>query len=225
MYALLSGLNAATVGIIALAAVQLSQKAITDKITSILVFLGATAGMLYNALWYFPLLMFLGGTAATVWDYRWGHKVFRRLRRNTEAIDRDHEAADNSVELNEGVSSNVPGSRNRARSTHSEQNSGGDHANLPTENEDRTVPAWIEMRVLSWRLGITVIACFFVIFMIIMIIRGTLMHRPRGFNLFANLFLAGIYSHRMVLLQRKVTLPAGTIIFGGGPVVIPLLRE
>jgi chromate transport protein ChrA len=49
-YALLSGLNSATVGIIALAAVQLSTKAITDTLTRILVFLGATAGMLYNAL-------------------------------------------------------------------------------------------------------------------------------------------------------------------------------
>ncbi|KAL9561828.1 hypothetical protein ACKAV7_014090 [Fusarium commune] len=50
VYALLSGLNAATVGIIVLVAVQLSEKAITDKITCILVFLGASAGMMYNAL-------------------------------------------------------------------------------------------------------------------------------------------------------------------------------
>ena len=40
-----------------------------------------------------------------------------------------------------------------------------------------------------------------------MILRGTLKSPPRGFSLFANLYLAG------------------TIIFGGGPVVIPLLRE
>lgn len=46
VYALLSGLNAAIVGIIALAAVQLAQKAITDKLTRILVFLGATAGLM-----------------------------------------------------------------------------------------------------------------------------------------------------------------------------------
>jgi chromate transport protein ChrA len=50
-YALLSGLNAATVGIVLLTAVQLSQKSITDKVTRILVFLGASAGLLYNALW------------------------------------------------------------------------------------------------------------------------------------------------------------------------------
>jgi len=191
VYALLSGLNAATVGIIALAAVQLSQKAITDKLTRILVFLGATAGMLYNALWYFPLLMFAGGTAAIVWDYRWGHKLFRRLRRNTETINRHHEAAPDSMEVDEGVSSNVPVRRNQARSSNSERMSRGDDADLSIEDENRSVPASIEMRVLSWRLGITVIACFFVTFMIIMIVRGTLKDRPRGFNLFANLYLAG----------------------------------
>lgn len=51
VYALLSGLNAATVGIIALAAVQLSKRAITDKLTRFLVYLGGIMGMLYTALW------------------------------------------------------------------------------------------------------------------------------------------------------------------------------
>ncbi|KAL6405415.1 hypothetical protein AUP68_11169 [Ilyonectria robusta] len=48
VYTLLSGLNAATVGIIVLAAVQLSEKAVTDNITRVLVFLGAAAGIMYN---------------------------------------------------------------------------------------------------------------------------------------------------------------------------------
>jgi chromate transport protein ChrA len=39
-----------------------------------------------------------------------------------------------------------------------------------------------------------------------MVIRSTLLNRPLSFDLFANMYLAG------------------TIIFGGGPVVIPLLR-
>lgn len=51
-YALLSGLNAATVGIIALAAVRLSQRAISDKITRLLVYLCGGVGMLYSALWF-----------------------------------------------------------------------------------------------------------------------------------------------------------------------------
>jgi hypothetical protein len=65
---LLLGMNAATVGIIALAAVQLAEKAITDKTTRILVILGACAGLCYNALWYFPTLIAIGGLVAIVWD-------------------------------------------------------------------------------------------------------------------------------------------------------------
>lgn len=59
----------------------------------------------------------------------------------------------------------------------------------------------------SWKLGITIILAFFATFIITMALRGTLHSPSRGFSLFANLYLAG------------------TIIFGGGPVVIPLLRE
>ncbi|GJN82799.1 hypothetical protein PLIIFM63780_006344 [Purpureocillium lilacinum] len=147
VYALLSGLNASTVGIIVLAAVQLSEKAITDKMTRILVFLGAAAGMLYNALWYFPLLMFLAGVSTVVHDQRWLHKP-----------------------------------------------------------EPRTIPP--ERRLnFSWKFGLSVIVCFLVTFIVIMVLRGTLQAKSLLFSFFANMYLAG------------------TIIFGGGPVVIPLLRE
>ena len=194
MYALLTGLNAATVGIIALAAVQLSQKAITDKLTRILVFLGATAGMLYNALWYFPLLMFVGGITTIIWDHRWGHKLLRSLRPNTEATNRDSEANVNSVDMRGAAPSNPSIRRNPTRSTHPDRIPRGNDVDLPDEDEERTVPASMEMRVFSWEFGVTVIACFFVTFTIIMILRGVLKNRPRGFNLFANLYLAGTWS-------------------------------
>jgi chromate transport protein ChrA len=50
VYALLSGLNAGTVGIIAVAATQLSAGAIKDKMTRLILTVGACAGLLYNAL-------------------------------------------------------------------------------------------------------------------------------------------------------------------------------
>ena len=225
MYALLTGLNAATVGIIALAAVQLSQKAITDKLTRILVFLGATAGMLYNALWYFPLLMFFGGTSTIIWDYGWGHKLFRRLRPKTEATNRDSEANVDSVEMREAAPINPSIRRNPTRSAHPDQIPRANDVNPPDEDEERTVPASMEMRVFSWKFGVTVIACFFVTFTIIMILRGVLNNRPRGFNLFANLYLAGTWSRHFQSLKMGLMKWTGTIIFGGGPVVIPLLRE
>jgi chromate transport protein ChrA len=101
VYALLSGLNSATVGIIALAAVQLSQKAITDKLSRILVFFGATAGLLYNALWYFPVLMVAGGLSAVIWDYRWLHNLARRLQKPKRQpnSEQDVEATETATEL------------------------------------------------------------------------------------------------------------------------------
>jgi chromate transport protein ChrA len=74
VYALLSGLNASTVSIIALAAVQLAEKAIRDRLTRIQVITGACAGLCYDSLWYFPLLMVLGGIASVIWDGWMAHR-------------------------------------------------------------------------------------------------------------------------------------------------------
>ena len=68
VYALLSGLNAATVGVIAFAAVQLATKAITDPLSRLIVVFSACAGLCYNALWYFPVLMVGSGLTTVVWD-------------------------------------------------------------------------------------------------------------------------------------------------------------
>lgn len=70
VYALLSGLNAATVGVIALSAVQLSRKAISDQLTRLLVVFGGCAGLCYNSLWYFPVLIIIGGLTTLCWDFR-----------------------------------------------------------------------------------------------------------------------------------------------------------
>lgn len=83
VYALLSGLNASTVGIIALAAVQLAEKAIKDRLTRLLVILGACAGLCYNALWYFPLLMAIGGITTVVWDL-WMRATVGRIKAGFE---------------------------------------------------------------------------------------------------------------------------------------------
>lgn len=70
----------------------------------------------------------------------------------------------------------------------------------------RVVPRQRELNV-SWKFGVVLIAGFFTTFIVTMVLRGVLSHRPILFSLFSNLYLAG------------------TIIFGGGPVVVPLLRQ
>ena len=79
VYALLSGLNAATVGVIAFAAVQLATKAITDPLSRLIVVFSACAGLCYNALWYFPILMVGSGISTVVWDL-WARNFVRKLK-------------------------------------------------------------------------------------------------------------------------------------------------
>jgi hypothetical protein len=120
VYALLSGLNASTVGIIALAAVQLAEKAIRDRISRILVIFGACAGLCYSALWYFPVLMVVGGGATAVWD-GWGVGAVRRVkrawrerkmrRRAIEAEGREGDGTATDIEMVDGPASAGNGSQ------------------------------------------------------------------------------------------------------------------
>ena len=95
VYALLSGLNASTVGIIALAAVQLSEGAIKDRLTRILVIFGALMGLCYTALWYFPVIMLAGGSAAILWSDFLSQptaKILKKLKKSksdSEALEKD----------------------------------------------------------------------------------------------------------------------------------------
>lgn len=78
VYALLSGLNAAIVGVILVAGISLSNKATTDKLSMVLIFLGGGAGICYTALWYFPTLMGIGGFIALIYDLRFIQRWWAR---------------------------------------------------------------------------------------------------------------------------------------------------
>ncbi|KAK6514554.1 hypothetical protein TWF281_004752 [Arthrobotrys megalospora] len=208
VYALLSGLNAATVGIIALAAVQLSEKAITDKLSRVLVFLGGAVGMLYSALWFFPVLMVVGGVTTVVWDYRWVHDFVRRFwrpRRVEEQESQEAVAAEASTVHDSDRTSNTSSTRQRRR----DQDTILPISTLSPAPPTTTTPLDIieQKQLLTWRTGILVICAFFTTFIVVMVLRGTLKRPPLPYSVFANLYLSG------------------TIIFGGGPVVIPLLRD
>ncbi|KAL8989705.1 MAG: hypothetical protein Q9177_001463 [Variospora cf. flavescens] len=220
VYALLSGLNAATVGIIALAAVQLSQKVITDKWTRALVFLGAASGMLYTALWYFPVLMAAAGIATMTWDL----KVLQRLARSLDPRKRQSISAAELGESRDGgrsIDLATTGSQHNGASTtgsshlHQMRQSGArsstpsmqEATSTPNPSSGAPIPPESNRPILSWRGGLLLLVVFFASFLAIMLVRGLYESPARAFSLFANMYLAG------------------TIIFGGGPVVIPLLRE
>ncbi|KAL1962263.1 hypothetical protein VTN77DRAFT_9853 [Rasamsonia byssochlamydoides] len=213
VYALLSGLNASTVGIIALAAVQLAEKAIKDKLTRILVILGACAGLCYNALWYFPVLMIIGGLATVVWDGWLSRKIgkaraaLQRRNRNSHHEADETGAAENSLPLDERRQSVILPAKSESTARSRKQ---GPAESLPQSSLNVAPSRHEEVssdHAIRIRVGITITVLFFASFIAILVARGVVRPPPLALDLFANMYLAG------------------TIIFGGGPVVIPLLRS
>ncbi|KIW09020.1 uncharacterized protein PV09_00915, partial [Verruconis gallopava] len=216
VYALLSGLNASTVGIIALAAVQLAEKAIRDRWTRILVLFGACAGLCYNSLWYFPVLLVAGGISTLLWDGYvrvWIARMVTRYRRSGQR--EDDEAADHpssTLAIDEHRDSSQSGPVQRRVSTPTSDHQQHDGQNSPvnfhrlsmTDGPPEAAPL---KHPISVRVGICLVVGFLASFIATMIVRGMVKPLPRAAALFANMYLAG------------------TIIFGGGPVVIPLLRS
>jgi chromate transport protein ChrA len=226
VYALLSGMNASTVGIIALAAVQLAEKAIKDRVTRVLVIFGACAGLCYNALWYFPVLIAVGGVVTVVWDVwlrkrvakmRVGYAARRRRARNEDG-DAEETAATQDVPPAEQVPlEHLDTVKRRPQAGNSvdrilpvEEEEGPSRSTERSNTEEMSVStpaADARTHNIPIKLGLSLTAAFFLSFLAVMVIRGTVASRALAYDLFANMYLAG------------------TIIFGGGPVVIPLLRS
>ncbi|CAL8581535.1 hypothetical protein XPA_007223 [Xanthoria parietina] len=243
VYSLLSGLNAATVGIIALAAVNLAGRAITDKLTLILVFLGGALGMLYTALWYYPVLMVGAGLATLIWDLRWLQNGARRITKLTKIL-----MGKKSSQITKGERRRWPRKSTPRNTLGSSPHDsvekplpsiphGSERSSLTSDSRtahhtiaaprskfaimprtsSTTIPSSTPLptttlsifpSLVTWRLGTILLVLFFLSFIAVLLLRSLLPgFVPRAFSLFSSLYLAG------------------TIIFGGGPVVIPLLRE
>lgn len=226
VYALLSGMNASTVGIIALAAVQLAEKAIKDRLTRILVVFGACAGLCYNALWYFPVLILIGGLVTVFWDIwlrqkvgkvRAGYAAKRRRSRNevgdaeeTSATQVVPPARELQVRRPDAVKRKAHAGSSTDRIMPVEEDVVPSRAEEPRSSDmpvEPTPMADTKTHNISVKIGVSLIVGFLLSFIVVMVIRGTVDLRGLAFDLFANMYLAG------------------TIIFGGGPVVIPLLRS
>ena len=224
VYALLSGLNAATVGIIALAAVRLSERAITDKLTRFLVYLGGIMGMLYTALWYYPIIMVGSGLTTLVWDLGYLHAIaslFERLRPATptskDKVVTDLEkgsswASDSrcSQDLWKPLPPPPPAYSRRNTSSSDETHRLPGRPRVasqapPSESQNAKPPQ--EVSSMTWKVGGGIIIFFLITFILTLVLHSLMAQPTQAFSLFESLYLAG------------------TIIFGGGPVVIPLLRE
>ncbi|KAG8988245.1 hypothetical protein FRB90_002869 [Tulasnella sp. 427] len=248
VYALLSGLNASTVGIVAVAAVQLSERSITDSSSRAIILFSAGAGMMYKALWYFPLLMVVSGLFTCWWDVGGGQGFVKRAGRwwekvrNAFSLGWRERTAGPLQQEGQGASgdraseielSDIRGEFKRGASPtydlptvpdptatssivqRSVQRSGSaspsivpsaapQHSATALTNSSSSSAANVPIRITT---GLAILIAFFASFITLLVLRGALHHTRLLLKLFTNMYLAG------------------AIIFGGGPVVIPLLRE
>lgn len=85
VFALFTGLNASTVGLVALAAYQLSKKVVTDKTTRLLLFFSGAIASCYESQWLYPVLMVAGGFATLVVDRYAIYQARKILKRSSNA--------------------------------------------------------------------------------------------------------------------------------------------
>jgi len=129
--ALLTGLNAAAVGLIALAAVQLAHSSATDRLTLVLLWLSASFGICYHAPWMYPTLIAAGGIVTLVWDFR--RTWWRAMRPKPQAQVQEVELSENvavPVARAEDPPAPVNGSANGSADNVSSHSNG--HAHNPT---------------------------------------------------------------------------------------------
>ena len=182
-------------------------------------------GMLYTALWYYPVLMLSAGATTLAWDMRWLQRPWNRccvmlrgLRTNTQAekatpseIERGADAIDDPSW--EGIDKPLPpipddSTGNSFSSEETVFHRPWPVAPPPTpEIRAKSASRTTSFSSMSWQLGTSIIAVFLAVFALTITLHAVTAHPSRPFSLFSSLYLAG------------------TIIFGGGPVVIPLLKE
>ena len=184
VYALLSGLNAAVVGIIALAAVQLSQRAITDQMTRAIVIISACAGMCYTALWYYPALMGIGAFLTVLWDVVGLRKFVSFVRRSLSKTPERRQDPPPNEEGVEVVEMQTMSDKSSPVATEAQ-------AQVDEVRQESTPPPRALQTRITLRWGLIIAAAFFAIFITIMVLRSTLADAPVVFRLFSNLFLAG----------------------------------
>ncbi|KAI1758952.1 hypothetical protein GGR53DRAFT_524265 [Hypoxylon sp. FL1150] len=202
VYVFLSGLNATIVGVIALAAVEHSTKAVTDEFSRVVLFLNVSAAWLYSTPWYLPVLILVSGRAIALYNFRW-------LRGHAKAVSlliEAYETTDRPIELADNIGSPVQGMIvtfvETAVRMHDLPDRGPREQLSNIKHEARTVPPDYPLK-LHCEPDTTIIVAFVVMFSTVIALKALPTDYSVLYNLFANLYLAG------------------TIIVGGGPVVSP----
>lgn len=218
VYHLLTGMNSVVVGLLFQAGYNLSNKAITDRATLLVLSMSASISILYTSQWLYPLLVVGGGSSTYLFD-NWSsffHYCRSVFLPGTTVRAEDPGLIQSQVQTLEVEMTHItPLSQVRRRKEDS----------VPTltivpelETAEIAEPAVqtastgpIEASespryfLHSIKNGWIVLAGFFLLLILVIVVTASMSGPSLGSAMFRNMLVAG------------------TIIFGGGPVVIPLL--
>ncbi|KAG0374018.1 hypothetical protein BGX24_010951 [Mortierella sp. AD032] len=217
------GLAAAAIGLVALAAHKMSRSLATDNLTRLLAMFAASVSILYTSAWVLPVVMVSGGLVSFIFDTYWSQflnkryekKRLRQRETETEAV---AASLEDDLEKGHAVTHETEPSEDKEKETEKENIKSGSSApvqdlreGMPTvvigdydEHGDTSRKAFSYSR----KLGI-VFLTFFIGFLIASIlIRARL--TPGALPGYGDLASTFYF--------------VGSIIFGGGPVIIPLLK-
>lgn len=156
----------------------------------------------------YPVLVATGGILTLLWDYKQGmldfvkkHTVKRRRRSLPSASQSSQGIELESMSQRSLNESRAPSIRNRMRSAES--------STSVKKGEPATIleARHMDLMVLKRKYAIPLAVASLVVILALIITRSQVSMPPRWLDFFVNMIIAGV------------------IIFGGGPVVIPLLRE
>ncbi|RUP44362.1 putative chromate ion transporter [Jimgerdemannia flammicorona] len=201
------GLSAAAVGLVALAGFRLGSSIAKDRLTKILLLISAGLAICYEAPWLYPVLMIFGGTVSYVFDTFVAWKTGKAAAKvKKEGGDRENDVKEaNTATTSESEVKQLPeedAQLKRRAAANATDNAADEEKALEDEKEKPT--AYRPMYTYSKKIGFAFLLAFLLLLILAIIGRSAPVNLPT--ELLSIFYIVG------------------SIIFGGGPVVIPLLR-
>ncbi|CAO3687035.1 unnamed protein product [Umbelopsis ramanniana] len=196
------GLASAAIGLVAIAAWKMARSNAPDNITKLLLMISASMSIMYSAAWLYPVLMIAGGI------FTYGLYLFKYLREKPKY---------DSSELQEQRNQPVSESQEEQNHQATEESSGleeidGTNDGIRLRNvhsiEEQQLNVDVEPEMFSYsqKLGLAFFSFWLILLIAAIVVRSTSIA-----NHVAQVFSTFYF--------------VGSIIFGGGSVVIPLLKQ
>ncbi|KAF9288571.1 hypothetical protein BGZ68_010949 [Mortierella alpina] len=225
------GLASAAIGLVALAAYRMSTTLATDKLTRILALIAGSVTVLYSAPWLLPVVMIAGGLVSYIFDAfvaPFVSNLIEKRKARRDKLQAEVKDLEQGYVAEETGSSGSCSSENPhgeivtddeqvearaavASKSHSSIRNRGKAENIPVQEnlDDLKMDTTARMAFsYSKKLGFAFFLVFLALFIAAIVFRALV---PAS--------ATADYGHLMASFYF-----VGSIIFGGGPVVIPLLK-